>query len=159
MGRLGIWTYTVFVGTETNGEANISDMEIYAVSNKWVKISDLTFIDLQGRYPPYTAKSNRQRFKFTFETSASKLRVWLKAQTDNDRRGKLFDKGYIELQNNNGNAMDMQLVNNAKNTMRNAKGEGEYWFDLNAYTYAAKLVAKLETNRTMDSLSGISLGE
>merc|ERR1712157_62804 len=29
--RLGIRTYTVFVGTETNGEASISDMEIYAV--------------------------------------------------------------------------------------------------------------------------------
>ena len=25
----------------------------YAVSNKWVKISDLTFIDLQRHYAPY----------------------------------------------------------------------------------------------------------
>ena len=55
--------------------------------------------------------------------------------------------------------MHMQLFNNAENTMRNTKREGEYWFDLTAYTYAAKLVAKLETNQTMDSLSGISLGE
>ena len=46
--------------------------------------------------------------------------------------------------------MYMQLVNNAENTMRNAK-RGEYWFDLIAYTYAAKLVAKLEANRTTDS--------
>ena len=51
----------------------------------------------------YTAKSNRQGFKFTFETPAKKLRVWLKAQPDNDRQGKLYDKGYIELQNSNGN--------------------------------------------------------
>ena len=63
--------------------------------------SSLTFIDTIS--VPYTAKSNGQGFKFTFETAANKLRVWLKAQTDNDRQGKLFDKGYVELQNNNGN--------------------------------------------------------
>ena len=36
-----IWLSQQFWLTQwTNGEANISDMEIYAVSNKWVKISD-----------------------------------------------------------------------------------------------------------------------
>ena len=39
--------------------------------------------------------------------------------------------------------MHMQLFNNAENTVRNRKREGEYWFDLTAYIYADKLVANV----------------
>ena len=46
-------SYAVVVGTETNSKANISEMETYAISNKWVKISDPTFIDLQKLCAPY----------------------------------------------------------------------------------------------------------
>ena len=85
--------YAVLVGTETNGEANISDMEIYAVSNMWVKISDLTFIDqlLTNCWKPrliMTEGQQKNRRQEKADKPAIRHRYFQKDEEDEEAKGK-----------------------------------------------------------------------